>query len=72
MKLAKFIAWTIRENSWLGGTLDGGEVQDKAVEMGILVKTKYDPKIHGGTDWGAVQGCPWFVFSDEFNATLTK
>lgn len=60
--LAKFAEWAIREGAWNGNSLDGGEVQDKATELGLLIETKYDPTIHGPHD-EAEPGCSWFVFS---------
>ena len=72
MNLAEFIAWAIREGSWQGCNLDGGDVQDKAVEMGILVETKYNPRIHGENDCDAEPGCPWFVFSPAFKTALAR
>lgn len=69
MNLAKFVKWAIEESSFDGCDLDGGMLQDKAVEEGILIETAYDPAKHGPAD-GADEGDRWFVFSDEFKAAL--
>lgn len=60
----KFTEWAIRA-SWEGGTLDGGDIQDKAVELGLLVEVTYDPDEHGPNDCDAEKGDPWYVLSDE-------
>lgn len=65
MDLAAFAAWAVMNGPWEGCSLDGGEVQEKAVELGIIVKTKYDPEKHGaGAD--ADPGDDWYVFSPAF------
>ncbi len=35
-KLVEFAKWAISEGPWEGCSLDGGEIQDKAVELGLL------------------------------------
>lgn len=61
-KLRAFTRWAIEEGSFAGCDLDGGSIQDKAVELGILVRTKYDPAVHGESD-SAERGDDWFVFA---------
>lgn len=61
-RLMAFARWAIHEGSFAGCTLDGGSIQDKAAELGILTKTKYDPAVHGDSDC-AEPGDDWFVFA---------
>lgn len=67
MNLADFARWCIQDGPFSGCDLDGGSVQEKAVECGLLVETTYDPAVHGESDI-AEPGDRWFVFSDEFKA----
>jgi hypothetical protein len=70
LNLAEFAKWAIRSGPW--SDLDGGDIQDKAVECGILVETQYDPEKHGPTETDQEPGDPWYVFSDEFKSALTS
>jgi len=36
-KLAAFAKWALQEGVWEGCELDGSDIQDKAVELGLLV-----------------------------------
>jgi len=65
---AAFVAWAMREGSWDGGDLDGGALQDKAEELGLIIKTAYDPDIHGPSDYGAEPGDDWFVLHPDIEA----
>lgn len=65
----EFIRWAIRNGAWDGGTLEGGDIQDKAESLGLLVKETYDPAKLGepGAMFGFVDiepGDDWFVFCD--------
>jgi hypothetical protein len=72
LNLAEFAKWAIRSGPWDGSDLDGGDIQDKAVECGILVETKYDPEKHGPSETDQEPGDPWYVFSDEFKSALAS
>lgn len=61
--MAKFIKWALTEGPWQGGDLDGGAIQDEAEKLGLLVLTKYDPKIHGESDFEP--GDDWYVLAPE-------
>ena len=61
--LVKFARWVISGECWDIGGHDGGDVQDKAVELGLLEKTAYDPAIHGPNEHDAERGDPWYVFA---------
>ncbi|MEH2508725.1 hypothetical protein V1291_000079 [Nitrobacteraceae bacterium AZCC 1564] len=61
---AKFIVWVMQEGPWSGGDLDGGSVQDKAESLGLLSKVKYDPELHGESDFSE-PGDDWFVLRPE-------
>lgn len=63
VRLREFVAWVIRSECWDDGGLDGGEIQDKAVEMGMLREERYDRSVHGDNDVGVEAGEPWFVLT---------
>ena len=72
MNLAEFAKWAVENGCLEGCDLGGGEIQDKAIECGIIVQTKYDPERHGQQFYAEVDpGDPWFVFSDDFYAALS-
>ena len=71
MNLVGFVAWCIREGLREGNSLDSWDVQDKAVEFGILERVTYDPEKHGPNDIDAEPGDEWYVFSDEMKMALT-
>jgi len=48
--LKQFFRWAMQEGPFDGCDLDGGGVQDKAEALGLIVKAKYDPAIHGEQD----------------------
>ena len=66
MDLKEFVLWCIEEGPFEGCDLDGGAVQEKAVECGILKEVAYDPERHGEPDVDVEPGDPWFEFTDEF------
>ena len=45
--LLTFFRWAMNNGPFDGCSLDGGDVQDKAEHLGLIVPTKYDPKAHG-------------------------
>jgi hypothetical protein len=57
---AKFVMWALMNGSWQGADIDGGAAQDKAAELGLIVKTIYDPVQHGANDY-ADAGDSWYV-----------
>jgi tRNA splicing ligase len=59
-RLRAFVRWALQEGSWSGAELNGGDIQDKAVELNLVVKTKYDPAVHGEDDC-AEPGDDWYV-----------
>lgn len=73
MNLAEFAKWCIQEGPFEGNDLDGGDVQRKAAECGLLTETKYDPETHGETNCDWIEpGEKFWVFSDEFKAALSS
>jgi hypothetical protein len=59
--LAQFFEWAMKE-VWHGyNDLDAGEVWDKAQQLNLLVKTTYDPEVHGECEFDAVPGDDWYV-----------
>jgi len=71
MNLAEFAEWALKDGSFHGCGLDGGDIQDKALECGIIVQALYDPEKHGPCADAEV-GEVWFVFSDEIFAALQR
>ena len=66
--MAKFVKWAMQEGPWEGIDLDGASVQDKAEELGFLIKTKYDPEIHGESKFDIEPGDDWFVLAPDIVA----
>jgi hypothetical protein len=68
--LAQFAADIIRRHAW-GNDVDGGDVQEKAVQYGILRQVEFDPTIHEDAEgYGLEKGDPWFEFTPEFDRAL--
>lgn len=65
--LADFAKWAIREGAFTGGDLSGGEVQDKAVSLGLLQSAIYDPAVHGEIEFSE-PGMEIFVFTSALDA----
>ena len=59
--LVEFARYIIKSYAW-GQTVDGGDVQDTAERLGLIVEVPYDPAIHGENDCDAQPGDPWFEF----------
>lgn len=70
-RLRAFARWAVQEGPFNGCDLDGGDVQTKAIEFGIIVQTQYDPATHGEPDTGVdiEPGDPWFVFAYQQSTT---
>jgi hypothetical protein len=66
---AQFVMWALLNGSWQGNDIDGGAAQDKAIELGLIVETTYDPAIHG--DGGHCEpGDAWYAPSEKLIAML--
>lgn len=61
-RLMQFVMWALK-HSWKGGSLDGGEMQDKAHLLGILTCVKFDPLLHTDPEGNAGPGDDWYVYS---------
>lgn len=64
--LREFFRWAIREGTWEGVELDGAAIQDKALELGLIVGEPYDPAKHGeqpNVDWDIEPGDNWYVIA---------
>lgn len=75
-KLLSFFQWAA-EGFWDEGAceINGGDFQDKAEALGLIVEVPYDPAEHGsfGADeYGLSPGDSWFVYSAEMKAALSK
>lgn len=55
--MAEFVKWAMQEGPWEGGDLDGGSVQDKAEELGLIVRDTSKEEV-------------WFVLAPEVIAAL--
>jgi len=62
----EFARWVIQNACFEASDLDGGDVQDKALALGLLREEPYDPERHGDPWWSeyVARGEPWFVFSE--------
>lgn len=70
MNLAAFAA-EIVAIAWDGGDADGATIQTIAEDHGLIVRTEYDPAIHGPSDI-CEPGDEWFIYSEEFKAAIGK
>ena len=52
-------------------SLDGADIQELAVESGVLTETKYDPELHGENS-DASPGDTWYVFSEAYHAIRAR
>lgn len=53
-----------------GYDCEGGEIQDRAKDCGLIVETTYSYERHGENSIEAKEGDPWFEYSPEFRAML--
>ena len=60
----KFALWAVEHGSWMGCDLDGGDIQEKAIECGIIKMVEYDPAIHGLNEFDLEKGAPWCELVD--------
>ena len=70
----EFARWVIQNACFEASDLDGGEVQEKALALGLLREEPYDPEIHGEPSAAhdfcdIARGEPWFVFSEMLTIT---
>lgn len=68
-RLAVFARWIIQQMCFEVGRIDGGDVQDKAVELGLLVEVEggWDPDKHDTEHWShdfMDPGDPYFELAD--------
>lgn len=62
--LAEFARRTIRTYAWGSYEPDGGEIQDWAVELGLIREVGFDPSRHQDTEgYGFKPGDPWLEFT---------
>lgn len=65
----EFAKWVIQEGAFQSADLDGLSIQEKALELGLLTKTNYDPEKHGEDEY-AEPGSDWYVFSNLLTQTV--
>lgn len=68
---ARFVMWALVNGSWQGCDLDGGSVQDKAVELGLIHAIPYNPEIHASSDC-CEAGDEWFVPTEIMERALSR
>jgi hypothetical protein len=68
--LVEFAKWVMSEGPWMANELDPGDVQSKAIELGVIVATKYDPEIHGESELSEYvePGDIWYVVNPALEA----
>jgi hypothetical protein len=63
-----FIQFALRviNDSWMGGDVDGGDIQDWGEKYGLFEQVPYNPAIHGagGGEMGIGIGDPIFVLTE--------
>lgn len=59
-----FAKWVMENGPWSGNDLDGGDVQEHAVKFGVVKEVKYDPAVHGESEFDCAPGDPWFVMTE--------
>jgi len=69
MKLAEF-AKEIIAAAWDGCGVDAGEIQELAVEYGLITETKYDQNKHSPTEFYIAPGEKHFELSEEFTRAM--
>lgn len=64
-RLRKFVEWAVSESAFSGYGLDGGDVQDKAEELGLLVEIGYDDVLDegAGAEYGIEDGDSWYMLA---------
>lgn len=62
---AKEFARFIIAETWEGLNVDGADIQEEAVRLGLCVSEPFDPELHGPGDGCVEPGDTWFVFSKE-------
>lgn len=71
-RLAEFARWALENGSWRGHDLEGYDVERKALALGLIRETRYDPGVHGEAEIDANAGDPWFVLADAFIALAQR
>lgn len=69
--LIEFFKWSMRTGPWDGGDIDGASVQDRAQELGLIIKTQYDAEKHG-VQSDFEHGDDWFEYSPILNLASAK
>jgi len=67
---AKFVQWALAEGSWQGSGLEGEDIQEKALALGLLKTVAYDPAIHGENEYDIEPGEDWYMLADPVKELL--
>lgn len=67
---AEFVKWALQEGAWTGSELEGGDIQDKALSLGLLKAEPYDPEKHGESEYDIEPGDDWYTLADDIKALL--
>lgn len=70
--LKEFFRWAMQNGPWGGNDLDGADVQERALKLGLIVREPYDPEKHGepgaAFDYCEINpGDEWFVLAPGIN-----
>lgn len=55
----EFVEWAMRDGSWKGYDIDGGDAQDKAEELGLIVEVPADAEFRAEYDADTMYVCAW-------------
>ena len=71
MNIAQFARYCIMESAFSGRDLDGGDVQEEALRLGLLKQVSFDPAAGHIDATGSTQpGEPFLMLSEGFKAAL--
>jgi hypothetical protein len=69
-ELWDFARWVLAQ-AFDGMDLGGDEIQERALALGLIRKTAYDPERHGNRGHMFEPGDPWFEFAGPLEDRLT-
>lgn len=71
-RLCKFVHWTLQHGPWIGCDVDGGEIQEKAEELGITIKRIATEEDCNGQEFSEYMepGDDYFELAPEIKAAL--
>lgn len=70
--LLNFVEWALETGPWSGCGLDGADIQEKALELGIIHEVPFDPERHDDAGVGMTKGDPFYELVPTYNGTGKK